>query len=105
MFICADLENNPLKEKTTLTHSQIELIKSNLKKIVSPENMIDPKNSNPYEQIKANKIEYDEIIHMGDSVVDFFLSEFKNDNLNDTNYWITAWICNEILGDKNPVKI
>ncbi|HAG43769.1 MAG TPA: hypothetical protein DCL31_11090 [Clostridium sp.] len=105
IIIGFDIIRNPLKEKVTLTRSQIEVVNLNLKKIISPENMIDPKNSNPYEQIKANKMEYDEIIQMGEPVVDFFISEFKRGNLNDVNYWITAWICNEILGDKNPVKI
>ena len=42
---------------------------------------------------------------MGETVVDYFKDEFKKGNLSGSNEWLTAWICNEILGDKNPIKI
>jgi hypothetical protein len=55
--------------------------------------------------VKGHEKEYDEILKMGESVVDYFIDEFKNGRLDVSNEWITAWICNEILGDKNPIKI
>ncbi|MGV8983466.1 MAG: hypothetical protein ACOH2C_19990, partial [Clostridium sp.] len=84
-----------------LSANQIAKIKSNMIIISSTPTM----SSNPYDQIKAHKNEYNEIIAMGEPVVDYFLKEFKNSNLNGSNEWISAWICNKILGDKNPIKI
>jgi hypothetical protein len=88
-------------EKPALTSDQIEKVKSNLKIISSTTTH----SSIPLDQVKGHEKEYDEIIQMGEPVVDFFIEEFKKGNLEGSNEWITAWICNEILGDKNPVKI
>lgn len=84
-----------------LDNNQISKIKANLIIIRSSPSM----SSNPHDYIAAHKIEYDEIIQMGDPVVDYFVGEFKSGNLDGSNEWITAWICNQILGDRNPIKI
>ena len=90
-----------LNEKKQLDTYQIAKIKANLIIIRSSPSM----SSNPHDYIAAHKNEYDEIIQMGDPVVVYFVGEFKNGNLDGSNEWITAWICNQILGDKNPIKI
>lgn len=89
------------EKKVTLTNQQIEKVRTNLKIISSSP----VHSSNPHDYIREHKKEYDEIIQMGEPVVDFFIEEFKNGNSNGLDEWITAWICNEILGEKNPVKI
>lgn len=88
-------------EKKQLSKYQIAKIKSNLIIIDSSPKM----SSNPHDYINAHKNEYDEIIQMGDPLVDYFIQEFNKGNLAGSTEWITAWICNEILGDKNPIKI
>ncbi|MBZ9689181.1 hypothetical protein G9F72_023055 [Clostridium estertheticum] len=88
-------------EEKQLATYQIAKIKSNLIIIKSSPAL----SSNPHDYIKAHKSEYDEIVQMGNPVVDYFVSEFKSGNLDGSTEWITAWICNEILGDKNPIKI
>jgi hypothetical protein len=55
--------------------------------------------------VEGHEKEYDEIVEMGEPVVDYFIGEFRKGNLDGSNEWLTAWICNEILGDKNPLKI
>jgi hypothetical protein len=87
-------------EKSALTTEQINKIKSNLKSFSSM-----PLSSNPLDHVKGHEKEYNEILQMGEPAVDYFISEFKKGNLDGSNEWITAWICNEILGDKNPIKI
>ena len=64
-----------------------------------------PLSSIPLDHVKGHEKQYDEILQMGEPVVDYFIDEFKKGNLDGSNEWITAWICNEILGAKNPVKI
>jgi hypothetical protein len=88
-------------EKSALTNDQIDKVKSNLKIISS----ITTNSSIPMDKVKGHEKEYNEIIQMGEPVVDFFIDEFKKGKLEGSNEWITAWICNEILGNKNPVKI
>ncbi|MCB2291628.1 hypothetical protein LGK97_18095 [Clostridium sp. CS001] len=87
-------------EKPALTNEQINKIKYNLKTFSS-----NPHLSNPLAHVEGHEIEYAEIIQMGEPVVDYFIDEFKRGNLSGGNEWLTAWICNEILGEKNPVKI
>lgn len=88
-------------ENQPLNAIQIAKIKFNMIIISSSLTM----SSNPYDQIKAHKNEYNEIVGMGEPVVDYFLKEFEHSNLNGSTEWISSWICNEILGDKNPIKI
>lgn len=88
-------------EKQQLDNYQIAKIKSNLIIIKSSPSL----SSNPHDYISAHKSEYNEIIQMGDPAVDYFVAEFKSGNLDGSTEWITAWICNEILGDRNPIKI
>lgn len=88
-------------EKKQLSSSQIDKVKSNLKIITSTPTM----SSNPYTLIEAHKKQYDEIVQMGKPVVNYFIEEYKKGNIDGLNAWITAWICNEILGNKNPIKI
>ncbi|MGH4121607.1 MAG: hypothetical protein ACREV6_01515 [Clostridium sp.] len=87
-------------EKPALTSYQINKVKSNLKTFSSM-----PLSSNPLDHVKGHEKEYDEIIQLGEPVVDCFIDEFRKGRLDGSNEWITAWICNEILGDKNPIKI
>jgi hypothetical protein len=89
------------EKKATLTSQQIEKVRTNLKIISSSPAM----SSNPHAYISEHKKEYDEIIQMGEPVVGFFIDEFKKGKLQGLDTWITAWICNEILGEKNPIKI
>ncbi|MEG0775689.1 hypothetical protein [Clostridium sp.] len=89
------------EKKETLTNQQIEKVRTNLKIISSSPVM----SSNPHDYIREHKKEYDEIIQMGEPVVDLFIDEFKKGKLKGLDTWITAWICNEILGEKNPIKI
>jgi len=87
--------------KQQLDNNQISKIKANLIIISSSPKI----SSNPHDYINAHKSEYNEIIQMGNPVVDYFVSEFKKGNLNGITAWISAWMCNEILGDRNPIKI
>ena len=87
-------------EKPALTSDQINKVKSNLKTFTSM-----PRSSFPLDHVKGHEKEYDEILQMGEPVVDFFIAEFRKGNLQGRDEWVTAWICNEILGDKNPIKI
>jgi len=87
-------------EKPALTSDQINKVKSNLKTFTSM-----PRSSLPLDHVKGHEKEYDEILQMGEPVVDFFIDEFRKGNLQGRDEWVTAWICNEILGDKNPIKI
>ena len=89
------------EEKPALTSDQISKVKSNLEIIFSTPTHL----SNPLVHVEAHEKEYDEIIQMGEPVVDYFIDEFRKGNLSGSNEWLTAWICNEILGDKNPIKI
>ena len=100
-FLKLDNVSSISKENKPLTNNQIDKIKSNLILITSKPNM----SSNPYDQIKANNTEYYEIVQMGNPAVDYFVGEFKKGKLDTSNEWITAWICNEILRDRNPIKI
>lgn len=84
-----------------LTQEEITKLKANLQAITSTKTL----SSNPLDQIKGHEKEYNEIIGLGKPAVDYFISEYKKGNLDGSNAWITAWICNEILGDKNPIKI
>jgi hypothetical protein len=87
-------------EKPALTIDQINKVKSNLKTFSSNAHL-----SNPLAHVEGHEKEYDEIVQMGEPVVDYFIGEFRKGNLDGSNEWLTAWICNEILGDKNPIKI
>jgi hypothetical protein len=87
-------------EKPALNSDQINKVKSNLKTFSSM-----PLSSIPLDCVKGHEKEYDEILQMGEPVVDYFIDEFRKGRLDGSNEWITAWICNEILGDKNPIKI
>lgn len=88
-------------EKQQLDKYQIAKINSNLIIIRSSPST----SSNPHDYINAHKSEYDEIIQMGDPVVDYFVGEFKSGNLDGSTEWLAAWMCNQILGDRNPIKI
>jgi hypothetical protein len=87
-------------EKPALTSDQINKVKSNLKTFSSF-----PFSSIPLDHVKGHEKEYDEILQMGEPVIDYFIDEFRKGRLDGSNEWITAWICNEILGDKNPIRI
>ena len=88
-------------EKPALTTDQINKVKSNMKIIFST-----PTHSSiPLDIVKGHEKEYEEILQMGEPVVDYFIDEFGKGKLDGSYEWITAWICNEILGDKNPVRI
>jgi len=63
------------------------------------------KSSSPYTQIEAHEKEAKEIIDMGYPAVNYFIEKYKSGNLDAGNAWVIAWICNEILGNKNPIKI
>lgn len=84
-----------------LSEAEINRLNTNLSIITSSPGV----SSNPTDYIKAHQKEYDEIIKMGKPAVNYLIDEFKKGNLNGSNEWIAAWICNEILGDKNPIKI
>lgn len=100
-FIGFNLITKTNDKKPTLTSSQINKVKTNLGIITST-----PTHSSiPLDQVKGHEKEYNEILQMGEPVVYYFIDEFKKGNLEGSNEWLTAWICNEILGDKNPVKI
>lgn len=100
-FIKLNKSHTISNNKQQLDNYQIAKIKSNLIIIKSSPKM----SSNPHDYINAHKSEYNEIIQMGDPVVDYFIDEFKSAKLDVSTEWITAWICNEILGDRNPIKI
>jgi hypothetical protein len=87
--------------KTTLTNEQINKVESNLNVIFSTSTH----SSNPFDQVKGHEKEYDEIIQMGEPAVNYFVDNYKSGELETGREWLTAWICNEILGDKNPIKI
>ncbi|MEG2289313.1 MAG: hypothetical protein RR891_00690 [Clostridium sp.] len=100
-FIGFNMISKKQNEKQALTSDQINTVKTNLGIISAT-----PTHSSiPLDQVKGHEKEYNEIIQMGEPVVDYFIDEFKKGNLDGSNEWLTAWICNEILGDKNPVKI
>jgi hypothetical protein len=99
-FIGCNKISKSSDEKPALTSDQINKVKSNLKTFSSM-----PLSSIPLDHVKGHEKEYDEILQMGEPVVNYFIDEFRKGNLDGSNEWITAWICNEILGDKNPVKI
>lgn len=77
------------------------MIKSNLILITSTLSM----SSNSYDQIKVNNKEFYEIVQLGKPAADYFVEEYRKGNLDSSNEGMTAWICNEILGDINPIKI
>jgi len=99
-FIGFNRISNLSDKKTALASEQINKVKSNLKTFTSM-----PLSSMPLDHVKGHEKEYDEILQMGEPVVDYFIDEFRKGNLDGSNEWITAWICNEILGKKNPIKI
>ena len=100
-FIRNDKASISTSSNHNLSQSEINKINTNLSIIMSTPS----KSSNPGDYIKDHQKEYDEIIQMGEPVVEYFLQQFKKDNENGFNQWMMAWICNEILGDKNPIKI
>lgn len=63
------------------------------------------KSSSPYTQIEEHEKEAKEIVDMGHPAVNYFIEKYKSGNLDPGNSWVIAWICNEILGDKNTIKI
>jgi hypothetical protein len=93
--------NTVCDENIQIDTYQIDKIKSNLSKITSTPT----KSSNPLDQVKGHEKEYNEILEMGETVVCYFIDEFKKGKLEAKNEWLTAFICNEILGEKNPIKI
>ena len=99
-FIGFNRISNLSDKKQALTSDEINKVNSNLKTFSSMS-----LSSNPLDHVKGHEKEYNEIIEMGEPVVDYFIEEFRKGNLDGSNEWITAWICNEILGEKNPIKI
>lgn len=90
------------KDNSTLTEEAVKKVEKNLSVILSGPLT---KSSNPYDQIKAHKQEFNEIVEMGEPVVSYFVEQFKSGELDGNSEWVTAWICNEILGEENPIKI
>lgn len=90
------------KNNSTLTAEEVKKVEKNLKVIISGPLT---KSSNPYDQIKAHKQEFNEIVAMGEPVVSYFVEQFKSGKLDGNSEWVTAWICNEVLGEENPIKI
>ncbi|GEM_PF-2041212 len=90
------------KNNSNLTAEEVKKVEKNLNIIVSGPLT---KSSNPYDQIKAHKQEFNEIVELGKPVVSYFIEQFKSGKLDGNSEWVTAWICNEVLGEENPIKI
>jgi len=90
-----------IKPREQLSEDEIFMVNKSLEAMTS----IPSKASSPFEDIEENNEVYKQIINLGDPVVDYFLVEFKNSSTDGSREWVMAWICNEILGDRNPIKI
>ncbi len=67
--------------------------------------MSSPKeSSNPQDYINAHIKEYTNIVAMGDTALDYLLTQFENNNNNGLREYIIMSLCKDILGDRNNVK-
>ena len=60
--------------------------------------------SNPADYIKVHQKEYEDILKMGDSALNYMLSCFKENNTQGLKGYIMMELCKEILGDRNNVR-
>ncbi len=90
--------------KKQLTSWQRKKVENNLALVLKPTDIKILASSNPYDYISEHQKEYDEIVAMGEPVANYFLDVFGKDEDNGLKQWIMARICNDILGDLNPIK-
>jgi hypothetical protein len=60
--------------------------------------------SNPYDYLKKQSEEFDNIVSKKQIALDHFLNKFEKSEENGLEEYIMASACVEILGKKNPVK-
>lgn len=96
-------EKTPVKEFQTdgqFSQEVIDLVENNLKIIMSS-----PKeSSNPRDYIKAHQNEYEDIIKYGnEEVLEYMLSQFKEDNVEGLRGQLVMRLCKELLGQRNNI--
>jgi beta-lactamase regulating signal transducer with metallopeptidase domain len=92
-----DKVNNMLPD--TAEKKEEEQIEKNIAVIISSP----VQSSNPEDYIKKHSREYEDILKMGDTALNYLLGQFGKGNNNDLRGQIMMRLCKDLLGDRNNV--